>query len=179
MDKALQRKICLENRKSLSEETRKEFSLLICNRLLPYLKQGMIMSYLPYAQEVDISPVNTDQMAYPVIKEDGIMEAYLPQTASYLRNRYHILEPDIASSRKIEADKIDIIVVPIVGFDENLNRLGHGKGYYDRFLSKTKARKIGVAFEIQKQDSIIHNSNDMPLDMIITERNIYIKRKQD
>ena len=68
---------------------------------------------------------------------------------------------------------LDVIIVPCVGFDAYKNRLGHGGGYYDIFLTDLKATKIAVAFEAQKLDQIITDINDIPMDMIITEAGIY------
>ena len=70
----------------------------------------------------------------------------------------------------------DIIVVPIVAFDKSLNRIGYGKGYYDKFLSKLKKNKvitIGLAFFFQKYKKITTSKFDVKLDYILTEKGIY------
>jgi 5-formyltetrahydrofolate cyclo-ligase len=70
--------------------------------------------------------------------------------------------------------KFDVIIVPMLGFDESLNRIGYGGGYYDAFLaSQPEARKIGVCFEAGKVDLIPVAGHDVALDAIVTEDRIY------
>ena len=70
----------------------------------------------------------------------------------------------------------DILLVPLVGYDNNLNRLGYGGGFYDRYIEKIdkikKVTKIGLAFSYQKILSIPINQYDKKLDCIITEKEI-------
>ena len=86
-------------------------------------------------------------------------------------NKYGIAEP--ISLKKIYPD---IIFVPLVAYDADLNRLGYGGGYYDRYLDKIKnikkVLKIGLAFSYQKLKKIPINKYDKKLDLIITEKKI-------
>jgi 5-formyltetrahydrofolate cyclo-ligase len=70
----------------------------------------------------------------------------------------------------------DILLVPLVGFDHDLNRLGYGGGFYDRYIEKIekikKVIKIGLAFSFQKINNIPLNQYDKKLDFIITEKEI-------
>ncbi len=70
----------------------------------------------------------------------------------------------------------DFLLVPLVGFDKNLNRLGYGGGFYDRYISKIKKRKkvitVGLAFSFQKINKIPINQHDQRLDFIVTESEI-------
>ncbi len=70
----------------------------------------------------------------------------------------------------------DILLVPLVAYDSNLNRLGYGGGFYDRYIEKIekikKIIKIGLAFSFQKIDSIPIDKYDKKLDFIITEKEI-------
>ena len=87
-------------------------------------------------------------------------------------NKLGIPEP-VKSSRKIVPD---IIFVPLVGYDDNLNRLGYGGGFYDRYFEKNlklkKIHKIGLAFSFQKIKKLPINKFDKKLDKIITEKRI-------
>jgi len=65
-----------------------------------------------------------------------------------------------------------VVVVPIVAFDQNKQRIGFGMGYYDRYLASISAKKIGLAFSFQEVSDIMIHSNDIPLDIIITEKAI-------
>ena len=68
----------------------------------------------------------------------------------------------------------DILLIPLVAYDESLNRLGYGGGFYDRYIEKTEKRKkiikIGLAFSYQKVKRVPTNKYDKQLDFIITEK---------
>jgi len=66
---------------------------------------------------------------------------------------------------------IDLVIVPGIAFDRRKNRLGRGKGYYDRFLLNSKAIRWGVGFDFQLFNSVPCSSNDIPMDKIITPAN--------
>jgi 5-formyltetrahydrofolate cyclo-ligase len=86
---------------------------------------------------------------------------------------YKILEPIKNKIKKVSIDKIDMIIVPGLGFDEQGKRIGHGKGYYDNLLSNSKnAVHIGLAFEVQIVKKIPVNSYDIPVHKIITEERV-------
>ena len=86
-------------------------------------------------------------------------------------NKYGIVEP--VPVRKIYPD---IIFVPLVAYDKNLNRLGYGGGFYDRYIEKIikikKIVKIGLAFSYQELKVIPVNKLDKKLDFLITEKKI-------
>ena len=86
-------------------------------------------------------------------------------------NKYGIPEP--VTSKIIYPD---ILLVPLVAYDSNLNRLGYGAGFYDRYIEKIekikKVTKIGLAFSFQKISSIPINQYDKKLDFIVTEKEI-------
>ena len=85
-------------------------------------------------------------------------------------NKYGIPEP---ITNKILYP--DILLVPLVAYDEDRNRIGYGGGFYDRYIKKIKKIKkvltIGVAFSYQKVKKIPIEKNDIKLDFIITEKN--------
>lgn len=62
----------------------------------------------------------------------------------------------------------DLIIVPGVAFDTKKNRLGRGKGYYDRYFNQSKAQKWGIGYDFQLLDSVPYNEMDVPLDKIFT-----------
>ncbi len=86
-------------------------------------------------------------------------------------NKYGIPEPVV---KNIVCP--DILLVPLVAFDKNLNRLGYGGGYYDRLIKKLSKKKnvlkIGLAFSIQKINKVPINAYDQKLDYIVTNKNI-------
>jgi 5-formyltetrahydrofolate cyclo-ligase len=96
-----------------------------------------------------------------------------------VNNKYKIAEPQITSQTDIKtAEQLDIIFVPMVGFDTECHRLGMGQGYYDKtlapvLLQPTRPSLIGLAFACQHVETIPADVWDIPLDMIITENKIY------
>lgn len=174
MDKLLQRKYCFSKRAQLTDKERSDFSKMICDRLFSLGLEGNIMSYYPFNDEADISFFNFHSyVSYPVISTDRQMEAYLPIENDFTKNYYGIREPNTSTAVKVEKEYISHIIVPCVGFDEDHYRMGYGGGYYDRYLKDVKATLIGVAFDIQKVDNIVHLDHDIRLDMIVTEKSIY------
>ena len=88
------------------------------------------------------------------------------------KNKYGIIEPT-----KINHITPDVIFAPMVGFDKNLNRLGYGKGYYDKVISKLRKIKkifvIGLAYDNQMVRSIPIDNHDEKMDIILTDKKIY------
>ena len=84
-------------------------------------------------------------------------------------NKYGIPEP---SSNKVVYP--NILLVPLVAFDKNFNRIGYGGGFYDRYINKIKMIKkivtIGLAYSFQKVKEIPINNYDIKLDFIITNK---------
>lgn len=86
---------------------------------------------------------------------------------NFKTNRWNILEP--VGGHAI--DDIDVAVIPLVAFD-GLKRVGHGGGYYDRFLSTHSCLKIGIAFDCQCVEGLQVEDFDIPLDILVTEKRI-------
>lgn len=87
-----------------------------------------------------------------------------------------ILEP-FACMDTVDCEKIDIAVIPCVSADKKGNRLGHGAGYYDRFLEKTDMKKICLCFEENISEAIPTENNDVPVDIVISEKGVYEREK--
>ena len=82
---------------------------------------------------------------------------------------YGILEPP-SNSRHVPLSSSDLVLVPVVAWDSRGNRMGYGKGYFDRALrSRGAAPCVGLAFEVQRQDEVPSTSADVPLDILVTE----------
>ena len=97
----------------------------------------------------------------------------------YDRTRMHlgafrIEEPD--GDDTVDVDTLDLIVVPAVAYDDKGNRVGRGKGYYDRLLSRARAVTIGVAYDFQLFDAVEVEPHDRAVDIVITPSGIYFNR---
>ncbi len=168
--KAEERREALQKRDALTDKEHLLFDKIIVNTVRGFLLENKrVMSYRAIGSEVDLDALDPQFLyAYPKVEGDHI-SAYISDT--FAEGVYHIPEPE--GGRKIDPQDLDIILVPLVAFDEEKHRLGHGKGYYDRFLKQTKALKIGIAYECQKIKNITVNDDDVSLDLIITEEKIY------
>jgi 5-formyltetrahydrofolate cyclo-ligase len=142
------------------------------------IKKKVIGGYYPYNYESNILDIlkklekKKFTISLPKIKKNNQMNFY--EWSFYeplVINTFGIPEP--ISKKKIYPD---ILLVPLVAFDNDLNRLGYGGGFYDRYLKKIKNKKkivtIGIGFAFQKIQKIPTNKHDMKLDYIITEKNL-------
>jgi 5-formyltetrahydrofolate cyclo-ligase len=162
------------NKNNLKINFNKVFSLIKKN----YLIKKSIGGYFPVNYEVDDLEILKEfakknyQISLPVIKKNFNMDFYKWSFDDPLTiNQYGIPEPN---SKKLIYP--DIILVPLVAFDNNLNRLGYGGGYYDRVIKKLskkkKILKIGLAFSIQKINNVPVTKYDKKLDYIVTDKYI-------
>ena len=143
-------------------------------------KKITIAGYYPSNYEVNILMFlekafkKNFKIVLPVIKPPSSMSfrLWIFKEPLYV-NKFGILEPNNSNSEIIP----DLILVPLVAFDSDLNRIGYGKGYYDRYLKKISKMKknaifLGIAYSFQKCKSIPVNKHDFKLDYIFTERGI-------
>jgi len=85
-------------------------------------------------------------------------------------NKWGVLEP--VESEKFDISELDLIIIPMAAADRDGNRLGYGKGFYDRFLEKTEAKKVGLVFSTFLYDEIPTEEFDKKLNVIITEEEV-------
>ena len=102
---------------------------------------------------------------------NGVNLDLLPYDESRLElGSFHIEEP--TGSDVADVDDIELMIIPAVAFDRNGNRLGRGKGFYDRLLATSRATKIGVGYDFQLLDSIPAEPHDVAMDMVITQKTL-------
>ena len=178
-----QRSQCLAARRELSIAERAAYSHTICKTLMTLeavIRAETFLSYMATWDEVDLSEFHEwatargKRVCWPVTYPHGLMEAAVPDAPdAFVKGKFDILSPDPKRSRIIPPEEIDVVLVPCVGFDEAGNRLGHGGGYYDRYLLRCpRAVKILVAFEAQRLDAVCAGENDVTMDIIVTESRV-------
>ena len=181
MSKSQQRQIIRERVEMLTGSEKAAFSHRICQRLAsqPELQGAkVILSYLADEREVNVDEFNQFMaqkgavICYPVVRGED-MEAYYCPQERYVLNGFGIREPERSSSILIDREAIDLVIVPCVGFDAKMNRLGHGKGYYDRFLAGMDADRVAVAFEAQRLERIETTDQDIRMNKVVTEDEVY------
>tara|TARA_B100000900_G_C20192877_1_gene558620 strand:- start:79 stop:621 length:543 start_codon:yes stop_codon:yes gene_type:complete len=141
------------------------------------LEAKSVGGYYPFNNELNILNIlevfenNDFTISLPKIIKNNEMNFFKWSKNEPLKiNKYGIPEP--ISNKKIYPN---ILLIPLVGFDDDLNRLGYGGGYYDRYLSKdqnNKVFKVGVGFSFQKVKNLPIEKYDKRLDCIITEKKI-------
>ena len=167
----------------IREKNNKKNIQIDFNKIIKILKKEkmtkkIIGGYYPVNFEVDDLGLlkkfekNKFNISLPVIKKNFQMNFYRWSFSEPLKvNKYGIPEPE---TKNIVYP--DILLIPLVAFDKNLNRLGYGGGYYDRLIIKLskmkKIMKIGLAFPFQKIDKVPINVYDQKLDYIITNKYI-------
>ena len=177
MNKSLIRKKILKIRK---QKKIKKFAFnfdLILNTLKKKKVLGKIIGgYYPYNYEIDILQIieKFEQKKFiitlPKIKKNSQMNFYQWSKNEPLAiNKFGIPEP---ISKKVKYP--DVLLVPLVAFDKNFNRIGYGGGFYDRYINRIRKRKkvltIGFAYSFQKVKKIPTNNYDIGLDFIITNK---------
>lgn len=109
-----------------------------------------------------------DKKHFYLPRVNGVNLDILPYDESRLElGAFHIEEP--TGNETVDPETIELVVVPAVAYDKKGNRLGRGKGFYDRLLKSTKATKVGVGYEFQLFDSIPVEPHDVRMDMVITQ----------
>lgn len=186
------RKSLRQQRNALDAATQNQHALDLFKRLSRsqlFKRSKHIGAYLPADGEID--PHYLIEHAWQANKK-----IYLPVLAPFSPrlyfalysanskmklNRYKIAEPDVHPKHWLKPQQLNLILMPLVGFDKTGNRLGMGGGYYDRALSFTQYRKktykpylIGMAHQLQCLKQIPHQSHDVPMQLIATEQQMYI-----
>lgn len=162
-------------------------SAAIAQRLQPFLTQATrVAGYLAVGSEVDLSPVrsslaDTQHYCVPLVKPGNrLVFVHLKPDTPLKPGSFGIMEPDVDDSAHVELATIDVVLVPLVGFDWQCNRMGMGGGYYDRAFALpdnstvTAARPllIGVAFDQQEAPSVFPDWWDVTLDHVVTESRV-------
>ena len=185
MDKKELRKKYKTLRKNLSEDTIEEWSLKIANQLirLDIWQHSFYHLFLPIESQKEI---NTEYILQILAGKDKnivlsksdfstreMTHFLLTDNTTIKKNSYDIPEP--IDGLEVPVFKIDVVFVPLLAFDENGNRVGYGKGFYDKFLAECKPEilKIGLSFfESEKVISDVLNT-DIQLDLCITPTKVY------
>lgn len=135
-----------------------------------YNDANIVMLYHPLWDEVDVKPLFErallagKRVILPTVKGDDIIPVEITASTRWVVGDYNILEP-IAEPY---VGDIDLVVVPGVAFDAKGNRLGRGKGYYDRFLENfPNTYRLGICFTFQMVESVPVEPFDLPMNEVV------------
>jgi 5-formyltetrahydrofolate cyclo-ligase len=144
---------------------------------------NIVMTYAPFENEYDPQLVedyclfkNPETiLSLPVVNpNDPLMKCIgINDDTIYSTNKYGIPEP--SEGVEINPKEIGLVIIPLLSFDNKGNRVGYGKGYYDRFLKKCKKNTLKIGFSFFDSVDLIDDTDeyDVPLDYCITPEKIY------
>lgn len=178
-------------RRSLSQQQHQQSSARMCELITPsalFNESRHIACYLANDGEINPDALideiwKSGKHCYlPVLAAGDVnilqFVAYTPDT-QLSTNHFGISEPVISSVNTQSAQKLDLICLPLVAFDKAGNRMGMGKGFYDRTLAflnsdqrPAKPKLLGLAHGFQQVDQLIAQDWDVPLDAIATEKDL-------
>jgi 5-formyltetrahydrofolate cyclo-ligase len=178
MDKKELRKIFLEKRKSIENKEEKSHEIFHKLKGLPIWKKAYIINtYVSIKDEVDTrfiiyhALIENKRVFCPVILGNDLKFGEITSINDLEKGPFGILQPK--KIHEIDYNLFDIIIVPGIAFDIKGYRIGYGKGYYDRFLSKIKKGiKIGLTFDDLILNNLPKDPYDQKVDIIISEKKI-------
>ena len=167
-------------RNEMSNSEVREKSDQICKRIISielFQNAEKILAYAPLGNEVDIRLVieegwkQNKHIAFPKVFGDTMKYFEISDFSELEEGTFHVMEPK-------EDHPIDwsdaLVLVPGVAFDRKKNRMGYGKGYYDRFFEgKSGCIELGVAYELQVAEQLTTEENDLPMSYLVTEKNLW------
>lgn len=187
MTKAELRKLYLQKRQDLGESNYQQLNLALYHTFftsidLSFLKT--LHTFLPIRKKYEpdtwmiIDRVRREfphiRISLPKINEEGVMEnIYFEGLHQLEKNKWGIEEP--RHGVPTPAEKIDIVLVPLLCYDAKGNRVGYGKGYYDMFLKSCKptCRKIGITLFDEPEIIDDVDMHDVPLDAVLTPKGLH------
>ncbi|MEM7196557.1 MAG: 5-formyltetrahydrofolate cyclo-ligase [Pseudomonadota bacterium] len=181
-------------RRGVSVSDRADFSQQITQLLSqfsPFQQANRVALYVSTSEEVDTVPAihmaleQGKELYLPVINTENpsqsalLFARYEDETTVMKPNHFGIPEPDCEIHECLQGLEMELVCVPLVGFNRACHRIGMGGGYYDRTFEKSSGKQavrgaflVGLAFECQ-QVTFDARAHDVPLDAVITEQTIW------
>ena len=174
-----------EFRKSLSENQLEELSLEIANKvlLLSIWSKTYFHVFLPIEEKKE---VNTEYLLHLLSGKDKeicisksdfeslkMTHFLLTDNTKMKKNDYHIPEP--VDGIEVPSNKIEVVFIPLLAYDQKGNRVGYGKGFYDKFLAECNPNTIKIGLSLFEPEELISdvNSSDIQLNYCVTPNKIY------
>jgi 5-formyltetrahydrofolate cyclo-ligase len=181
------RKLYKEKRKQLSssDQVKSDDLMLIQFQKLEMPFLSFVLSFYPIEEQKEINTFLFTaylqfqnpglHIAYPRTNlSNENMQAIIDKDENFVRNAYNIYEP--ASGQEVEPQLLDMVFVPLLLCDKKGNRVGYGKGYYDRFLKMCRPDCLKIGLSYFEPIDMISDANefDVPLDLCITPQKAYV-----
>lgn len=136
-------------------------------QLETYQKARVIGLYMPIKNEPDLTPLSQDgkKVLLPKVTNLDLIYVAWQQGEALIRSGLGILEP---AGNHDESESLDLLIIPAIALDIKGNRLGFGKGFFDRFLMHQRPKLvIGVIYPFQRQEKLMTSKLDMPVDLVL------------
>ena len=173
------RDIMFSQLESMNKEEKERRNLRIRERLFlnpKFQKANIIMSYVSKSYEVDTWTIIEKSLemgkkvAVPYVLKDErlIFPSLVLDCKELVKGPYGVYQPHPDNIRRVDLNQLDLLLVPGIAFDKAGNRLGHGKGYYDRFLKKVPyTYSLGLSYNFQIIDFLPISNLDRPVSSLI------------
>lgn len=183
MEKSTLRKLKAKERDSLSQSEVQALSDMIIRKLIDteeYRKAETILTYVSFRSEVItddliLTAINDGKkVGVPKVEKDK-MVFYRLKGLDMLEDGYFGVREPLMTDEPMDPEKC-LMIVPGLVFDFSLNRIGYGKGFYDKYFAEYSDKdfvKCGIAFDCQMCEKIEADPFDQPLDMLITETSLF------
>jgi 5-formyltetrahydrofolate cyclo-ligase len=172
-------------RKFLSEKDIDEMSLAIANKVLtlPIWEKTYFHLFLPIEEQKE---VNTEFILHLLSGKDKeicisksdfesrkMAHYLLTDNTKIQKNDYNIPEP--VDGLQVPVNKLEVVFVPLLAFDKNGNRVGYGKGFYDKFLSECNSDTIKIGLSFFEPEELISDvfEGDVKLDYCVTPKSVF------
>lgn len=181
MDKQEMRARMLARRRLVGAQEQVAASAAVCARVLEWLAErpdGVVLSYLAYGREIDLEALHRElwrqgrRLAVP--KTAGLAPGEMVAVeyaagARLAKVALGVREPE--GAQEVRPEEIGVVIAPGVAFDRAGNRLGHGMGYYDRYLAGLKdVAVVGVAYDWQVVEAVPVAEFDRAMDKVLTDK---------
>ncbi|HOO22513.1 MAG TPA: 5-formyltetrahydrofolate cyclo-ligase [Clostridia bacterium] len=134
-----------------------------------YRRAESVMVYMSLPNEVDTRLILEDALkskkVFVPVTLDTLKLISIDKNTRFIKGAFGVSEPEKGE----EAMDVDFAVIPMVAYDPYGNRLGHGKGYFDKFLTDKKCLKAGIAFSAQEFERLAVADYDVKMDIIVNE----------
>jgi 5-formyltetrahydrofolate cyclo-ligase len=141
---------------------------------LPIIKHNEINTFL-IIRYLRQNIAQTNIVIPKIVPEKSELENYVFDEKKLIENPWGILEPSGENQEKILPNQIDLVIIPLLIFDKNGNRVGYGKGFYDRFLQQCKPETLKIGLCLEEPVEMIEDVNefDVKMDFCITLTQVY------
>ena len=178
MNKQQCRNILIKRRRAIPRDKKMEWDKQIFKKLCAFKEvqnADVILVYVSKAEEVDSHELirfclsQNKSVALPRCEGENLAFYLISQPGDLQLGKFGVLEPK-PSCKEAKVTGQSVCILPGLGFTKKGDRIGYGKGYYDRFLSEFPGKTIGICYSLCQEIELPIEPHDKPVDLVITER---------